>query len=265
MPLLGSLIAAAPLIQAGGSFLGGATSALGMGKNMSQADQLGMQFDNSWTAYKRSLLKGPSMEMAGLKAAGINPLYRYGQHGTPSGMMSFGGGGAHPYNRFGDLGGAIGDMASSAVDVFRSLSEADKAKSESTRNYAELERISADIARLESLTGLTNVQRDHELDKQKHTLAEITTEYARAALLRAQSQVPPQQIREMQARINQLDQHAALMLSETQLNQFRQLVVKAEAMEDLTDAQRYMYVMNTWAGYLFGGAGDLLSSFNPIK
>lgn len=207
-----TLINAAPLIQAGGSFLGGLTSALGMGKNMSQADAMGMQFNNAWTAYKRSMLSGPSMEMEGLRRAGINPLLRYGSHGSPVGAMSFGGGGAAPYNRFGDLGSAIGDMTSSAVDVMRGLAETEKAGAETVRLGAELDRIAADADRIRADTALKGAQKDAALEQAQLTAAQRFRTYYENALTAAQTDRERATIRQTLANLAKIDAETQLTL-----------------------------------------------------
>lgn len=246
-----------------GTLLGGATSALGASQQLSARDAMQAQAEFNFAQHKKSLLEGPSLEMAGLKRAGINPFYRYGQHGTPL-HSAQGVSQAPSVNRLAELGGAIGSTVTGAVDAYGTIASAKKSEASAARDYQEIEQSVAEIARIRASTTLIDTQRDHELDKQAKTLAETTTEYARAALTDIQADLSAAQIRQAEATIAQIEANTGLIMSNTAIAKLTALVTEAKAIEDYTDAQRYAFVMNGWVGFLFSAAGDLAKNANPF-
>lgn len=177
------------IIGAGASLLGGVVSAFGQSRAQDRSE------DFSREMYNYALLNGPRLEMEGLRAAGINPMLRYGTggQGTPVSMptMNFG-------NAFGDLGAGIAGAASSAYGNMKTSQDIEKSRAETV---TILERLPHDLANIEANTDLTTQQRwksyqDMGLVVRQQALTEAQTrlseqEYAsferRMALLDAQA------------------------------------------------------------------------------
>lgn len=101
--------------------------------------------------HKKSLLNTPSWEMAGLKAAGINPLLRYGQHGSPNPSSAQGVSQAPSVNRLQGAADALGQAGHSAIDAYKKSAEVDQIE-------AQINKIGEEIINLGTTRGLTEAQ-----------------------------------------------------------------------------------------------------------
>lgn len=209
-------------LTAGTNVLGGVTSALGAFRNMSQSRlidrqaeaNIGMmqqQHDLNKVFHKWELEHGPSLEMEGLRRAGVNPMLRYGQggSGTPvvaGGSSALGVSIPGPYNPLEGVGNAIGNAASSAYAAARTVAET---RSVVARLVPEIERVLAD-------TSLTEAQRNTELQRPGLILQQTV-------LAEAQAQLPPEQLRVFAAQINNLNAGAFASMAAGYLSNQREI------------------------------------------
>lgn len=240
------------VIAAGASLAGGLISAKGAlrSQEMSQAftpEMMKLQNDYNRAAMERQyslnqaqygyeLTKGPGLEMAGLRAAGINPMLRYGQggSGTPmftggSSALSVGSPTMQFPNAFGDLGSGVAGAVSSALDARRSVAETERTQTETSRVAAEtLLRLPAEVRQLEANTRLTEAQRQSELERpalmiQQRVLAE------------AQARLPDAQLEVFRATVGELGTRAIVNMWNAELLEAQRATEHARA--DLTSAQ----------------------------
>jgi hypothetical protein len=195
----------APIISAGAQLLGAATSAYGASKQLSERDAMEAQSAFNWAQHKKSLLEGPSLEMRGLKAAGINPLLRYGQHGTPMTSTAQGVSSQGARNPWDQTGGLLADAGSSAVDAFRKSAEVDKIE-------ADINKIGTEITKLEADTRLSDA--DRELREQQ-----LYTELQRTFLTAAQNTLTNAQYSQVVALTRVANQDLVLKKLDEQIKQ----------------------------------------------
>lgn len=176
-----------PLISAGASLIGGLVSARGAERAANRSEAFSREM------YDYALTHGPSLEMAGLRRAGINPMLRYGTggQGTPVSMptMSF-------QNPLGDLGAGIAGAASSAFGTMRTQQEIAESQA---RTRSTIERLLPEIARVEADTSLTQAQRETELHRPGQIMQDIVLSQAQAMLAEEQFDVYQAQIRNLDA------------------------------------------------------------------
>ena len=206
--VFGGLIKAAPLISAGSSLLGGLTSAFGA-RGLSQRDLMALQLQTSLDQMRLGLELGPSWEMAGLKAAGINPMLRYGKGGSTvgtHGSISI----PPPFNPMEHLGAGIAGAGTSAFQALQSASQSrlnmtssERQRAESTRARVDAVRVGAEVGRIRENTELTRAQQNTEIAR-----AWETTE--RAILARAQQILPAHQARLLAAQMDAAQEQAIL-------------------------------------------------------
>lgn len=173
------------IISAGASLLGGAVSAFGQSRAQSRSE------DFSREMYEYALTHGPSLEMQGLRAAGINPMLRYGSGGssTPVTMptMSFG-------NAYGSLGDAISGAGSSAFSALTAQQGIEESRQRVSNMGVEAIKIGEDTKRIIADTSLTLQQRENAIAENGRILqqtllgvAEEQLRYAQENLSEAQA------------------------------------------------------------------------------
>lgn len=204
-----SAIAAAVAPQ----LVSGAFNALGASKQLSQRDAMQAQSAFNLATQKQSLLKGPSWEMAGLKAAGINPYFRYGSGGqslpTAQGVSQ-----APSINRLEGAAGAIGNAVNSGLEAWRTGADVERQNAETKRTIADLERIAADIQRTVAETG--RIKADEQLAWTRRE-----SEWFNQALTRVQTDEARARIDETYARVRNLDVITRVNLWEESLAETR--------------------------------------------
>lgn len=176
-----------PLISAGASLIGGLVSARGADRAASRSEEFSREM------YDYALTHGPSLEMAGLRRAGINPMLRYGTggQGTPVSMptMSF----PNPYQ---GLSEGVAGAASSAFGTMRLEQEIDESRA---RTKDIVSRLLPDIERIQANTALTDAQRATELRRPGLIMQDIMLKEAQTFLTEEQMNVFGAQIRQMNA------------------------------------------------------------------
>lgn len=181
-----------PLISAGASLIGGLVSARGA----SQAADRSEAFSRE--AYDYALTNGPSLEMEGLRRAGINPMLRYGTggQGTPVSMptMNF-------PNAFGELGNGIAGAASSAFGTMKSQQEIEESEQRVGNLQVEAVRIGEDVLRIRADTALTTQDRENRIAEQARTLQDTLLREAERQLTIAQQAGVAAQIRVANANV----------------------------------------------------------------
>ena len=175
------------LISGGSNLLGGFTSALGAKNQMSQKSAMRMQQNINQEQMKFGLVEGPAWEMAGLKKAGINPLLRYGQSGTPTGVSAQGVSQGTPINELSALGESIGNIGTSAADMFSKIKQAEKIDADIVKIGEELTKIAAETDKISAEEQLTWTQREQV--------------WVNNALTRAQTSEAKQRIRNLAAQL----------------------------------------------------------------
>lgn len=205
-------------LAAGSQGLGAVTSALGAFRNMSQSRLMDRQAEANVQAmrlqhslnrdfYRWELEHGPSFEMAGLRAAGINPLLRYGHGGAgvpvvAGGTSALSVGLPAPYNPLQAAGELLGSAGSSAFRAASDAASAGRSEAETRQVEAHLvERLPAEVAQIRANTSLSEAQRDRALAEQglivQNTLVGVAEErlrYAQANLSQAQVAVAAEQV-----------------------------------------------------------------------
>lgn len=164
------------IIGAVGSLIGGGVSALGQSRAQDRSEGFSREM------YEYALRNGPSLEMEGLRKAGINPMLRYGTggQGTPVSMptMSFG-------NSFGELGSAIGGAASSAFSLETAAQGLDESKQRVAHSQTDMLKMAEETRRIVADTSLTQAQRENALAENgrilQQTAVGIAEEYLRYA------------------------------------------------------------------------------------
>lgn len=140
-----------------------------------------MQQNINQEQMKFGLVEGPSWEMSGLKKAGINPLLRYGSHGTPTGASAQGVSQATPINKLSELGAAIGDIGTSAADTYSKMASAKK-------TIRETDKIGEEMQNLLMQRDLTYAQIQSEAQKQWNLAADTLLKAAQENLTRLEYQ-----------------------------------------------------------------------------
>ena len=199
-------VAAAP------SLIGGVTSALGARGQSSQSDVLNRSQELNFQTYKDSLLHGPGYEMAGLRSAGINPLLRYGQHGSPTPVSTSAVSAGTPINPLQGLADAITGAGTSAADVVSRVAQSEKLIEETKKTTQEIDKVIAEINNIESATDLNHEQRRNMVATRRQILADIMLTYAKANLTNAQ--------------YDQVQANIDLLTSQTAINQWNELAAK---------------------------------------
>lgn len=198
----------APVISAGASLLGGLFSARGSELAASRSE------DFSREMYNYALLNGPSMEMEGLRRAGINPMLRYGSggSGTPVSMptMSF-------QNPLADFGAGVAGAASSAFGTMKLEQEIEESGQRITNMQSEAVRIASDVRRIEADTSLSIQERNNRIEEAARTVQETLLATAQQRLVEAQSSAVPSQIQRAYAEM-------ALLRAQTEHEGERQLL-----------------------------------------
>ncbi|AXH76501.1 MAG: DNA pilot protein [Microviridae sp.] len=159
-------IVTSALLAGGSKLLGGLTSAFGAKNQMSQKSAMRMQQNINQEQMKFGLVEGPSWEMSGLKKAGINPLLRYGQSGTPTGVTAQGVSQGTPINKLSDLGAAMGDIGTTAADAYSKLTDAKKTEAEINKLGEEIKNLGVNRRLSEAQIG-TEQQRMWQLFGQR--------------------------------------------------------------------------------------------------
>lgn len=196
------------IVSAVGSLLGAGVSAWGQ----SQAQDKSEKFSKEM--YDYALLHGPSLEMQGLKAAGINPMFRYGSGGssTPVSVpvMNFG-------NAFGEAGPIIGNAASSAFSAMRTEQDIAESGQRIVNMQSEAVRIGEDVRRIQADTSLTVQERNNRIEEAARTVQETLLATAQQRLVEAQASAVPSQIQRAYAEM-------ALLRAQTSHESERQLL-----------------------------------------
>jgi len=168
-------IVAASLISGGSNLLGGLTSAFGAKNQMSQKSAMRMQQNINQEQMKFGLVEGPAWEMAGLKKAGINPLLRYGQSGSPTGVSAQGVSQGTPINKLSGLAEGISNVGSSAADVYSKLTSARKTEQ-------EIENLSQEYKSIITNRELTEAQIKTETQRMFNTFTDTLLKAAQTNL-----------------------------------------------------------------------------------
>lgn len=185
--MFGSILAAAVP-----SLIGGAFSALGAKGQLDQGEAMSRQYQYNQNAFRNQLLEGPSLEMQGLKKAGINPLLRYGQYGSPTSAVQQGVSHAPPTNPLQGFADALGGAGTSAAGILSTL--------ESTKKTtAEIDKIGQEILNLATQQDLTREQVNHEQVKIQNTFADTVYKWTLNELGQAEAEKIAAQIRNLDA------------------------------------------------------------------
>lgn len=206
------------LISAGGSLLGGGVSAFGA-RGMSQRDAMDFQRVVQQEATAWNLLNGPRLEMEGLRAAGINPMLRYGHGGSAVPMGATAVSIPQPSNRLEHLGAGIAGAGSSAVSAHREQAQAGLSQAEAESIVVKLP---AELAKLEADTSLSQAQRKNARAEYGRILQETLLAHAHEELAKAQAAGVPAQIAQAMA-------HVQLLGAQTETEWYRQHLTKWEA------------------------------------
>lgn len=159
-----------------GSFLGGATSAVGSIIGQSSANSANAAMAKNQMAFQERLSStAHQREVADLKAAGLNPILSSG--GT--GASSPGGAQAVMGNVFGQAADSFGKVLSSAVQAERLKTDLDAVKSTTDKNIA-------DAALSNELIKTQDWERDLKSASAAAAIASAKTDFERQALLRSQ-------------------------------------------------------------------------------
>ena len=158
-------MAASPLLQAAApSLIGAASSAFGARNQMNQGEQMRTSAAHSKQAYEHSLLEGPSLEMKGLKKAGINPLLRYGNGGTSAPTYSAAPT-STPTNKLQGFSEHIANAGTSAVNTLKTMEDTKKATAEIAKTAEETNKLGEEIKNLGTNRLLTQAQIETEIQK----------------------------------------------------------------------------------------------------
>lgn len=217
----------APIVGGGSNLVGGITSALGA-RGMSQGDLMGLQAQSAWQMHRQHLLDGPTLEIAGLRKAGIHPYLRYGKGGSAMAPWSFSPGMPQPFNRLEGLAQGIGSVGSSAAQSMRDVASAERALAEIPRTKAETDRVIADALRIVSQNELTKAQTATEQERTGQVMQQTLLMAAQTMLNEAQLGVAAAQIGQLgAAATNQLMQ-AALAEVQAMTEVERQALIRAQ-------------------------------------
>lgn len=227
------------IVSAVGSLLGAGVSAWGQ----SQAQDKSEKFSKEM--YDYALLHGPSLEMQGLKAAGINPMFRYGSGGssTPVSVpvMNFG-------NAFGEAGPIIGNAASSAYSAMRTEAETERTRGETKRNTVEmLTLLPAEVRNIQERSDLTEAQQHHEWQRLALTIQDVVLRQAQSRLTEAELQTIGPRIRQMESGSMLNMAMAASAAAEAALRQ-----------TDLTGREYDEAFMESWFGEIVRGVHNTI-------
>lgn len=215
--LLQGLIGASPLISAGGGLLGGLASVFGA-RGMSQADAMALQYSTAMDMYREQLQRGPSWEMEGLRAAGINPMLRYGHGGAQPPMMGFSPSIAQPFNRFEGLGRALEALGPSAFRSFSDAAGGERSQADTLRTRVELIRkLPEEIRSIQANSALTEQQRKTEVERTIYTMNEIVLQNAQRVMMPAELAVLEAQVRSLDAQAMLNINNAAVAAAEAEL------------------------------------------------
>ncbi|AJK28279.1 putative minor capsid protein [Eel River basin pequenovirus] len=219
MGIFSALTAAAPLITAGAQLLGGVASAKGASEQLSQSEQLRQQFGYNTSAYRQSLLKGPSWEMEGLRRAGLNPILRYGSGGSSAPNLTGAVGGSVPVNRLAPIGDAISNSATSALDAAKLVADTEKTRADTRKATAEITKVMEEITAIQHNYSLTQAQRETEMQRQRNVFADTVLKWAQENLAREDAE--------------RVKAQTSLLHSQEAINEYRKILEqnKAESSE----------------------------------
>ncbi len=258
--MLETLIAAAPFISAGAEMLGGATSAFGASKQLSARDAMHAQSQFNFAQYKKSLLEGPSLEMSGLKAAGINPLLRYGQHGTPMSTSAQGVSQPPSINKLEGLGEGISNSATSAMDAYSRVVDAKKKTKETEKLVEDINEVLARIDNIQADTSLSGAQRDETLERTQLHAANRYRTYVQNGLDNLQGSLTRQQISQMSNIMNNTQAQTLVALATEAKIQAETAIAQA----GLSGAERLdAYNASFWAVWMTY-VRETLNSVAPV-
>lgn len=208
------------IISAGASLLGGAVSAFGQSRAQKRTE------DFSREMYDYALLSGPSLEMEGLRRAGINPMLRYGSGGssTPVSMptMSFN-------NAYGSLGDAISGAGSSAFSALTAQQGIEESRQRISHSSMEMMRIAQDTSRIQADTRLTDQQRVNAVSENGRILQQTAVGMAEEYLRYAQANLSEAQAGQAASMVRLLGQELSTEQERTMLVYWQAAVAEAEA------------------------------------
>lgn len=227
------------IIGAGASLLGGLVSAAGASRAQDRSEGFSREM------YEYALTHGPSLEMEGLRRAGINPMLRYGTggQGTPVSMptMSF-------QNAFGDLGAGIAGMGSSAFALERQSAETNRINTELLLKLPEeLESIRAN-------TALTEAQRESALQQKRVLVEEEIYRHAQTSMTIAQIDALEAQVRQMET--------AALLNLASAAAQHANAALSNLA---LSRAEYDSEFFESWFGEIVRGVHNTIGGMGPLQ
>lgn len=215
------------IISAGASLLGGAVSAFGQSRAQDRSE------DFSREMYEYALLNGPSLEMAGLRRAGINPMLRYGSggSGTPVSMptMNFG-------NAYGDLGSAISGIGSSAYGALTAEQNMEESRQRVSNMEIDALRVAEETRRIRADTSLTWQQRENAVAEQGRILQQTLLGVAEEQLRYAQENLSEAQAVQAAANVRLLNEQVTTERSRQLVLYWDQVIGAAEGA--LRDARR---------------------------
>lgn len=191
-----------------GTFLGGATSAYGASQQLSQGELIARQQQAQLQNYKNQLTKGPAWEVQGLKAAGINPMLRYGKGGSMTGLGATSSSQPAYNNRLAGLAAGIGSMGTSAAQINRDLSSAEQAIATASKVPYEIKKIEAD-------TRLSKQQQGTQMADQRRIFQEEMLKYA--------------QYNKVEVEIRLIEENTELVRSQQAINVYREIYEQAQA------------------------------------
>lgn len=196
--------------MAAGPILSGLTSAFSAlrgERGMSQADAMAGQLSTAQDMRRWELENGPSLEMSGLRRAGINPMLRYGSGGSGVPMGGFTPTVAQPNNPMQGFANAIGGIGESVSSAYKAFTSGQRDEAETTRTEMEMAlRIPAEIAQIQANTLLTVQQRENAVAEQARILQDTLLKTAQEELARAQAEAVPAQIAVAMANVRLLGQ-----------------------------------------------------------
>lgn len=152
------------------------------------------QTASAMQAWRQQLLTGPGLEMEGLRAAGINPMLRYGSGGSATPMSMVMPSATAPTNRLEGLAAGIGQIGSSALSAANTVQSMDESRQRVTNMTSDLIRNAVETTRVIADTRLTNQQRENAVAENARIfqqtalgIADEYLRYAQANLSRAQA------------------------------------------------------------------------------
>lgn len=157
-----AVIGAAGAIGAAG--ISSAASLLGA-RGPSERDLMWNQAEVSEYLWEKSLKEGPRREVAGLRAAGVNPMLPYVRGDAGPTALSVSPGVAAPVNKYAGAGEALERGVNSAVNAVLKANEIEKIKADTEVAEEMPRRVRAETERIASETALNTARAATEFEQ----------------------------------------------------------------------------------------------------